>query len=87
MRNFYKENFQEKFNHSELSLKYSILNGNRLDFYIISYFKKNLTDNREGLLGNLERAKGFEPSTSTLAKMQCTADHDNILYLRQKKSS
>ena len=35
-------------------------------------FEKNLTDKREGLCGLLERAKGFEPSTSTLARLSDT---------------
>ena len=35
-------------------------------------FEKNLTDKREGLWGLLERAKGFEYSTSTLARLPST---------------
>ena len=35
---------------------------------------KNLTDKRESLWGLLERAKGFEPSTSTLARLRSTPE-------------
>ena len=40
----------------------------------IESFEKNLTDKREGLWGLLERAKGFEPSTSTLARLRSTPE-------------
>ena len=42
---------------------------------------KNLTDKRESLWDLLERAKGFEPSTSTLARLRSTPELRPLILL------